>query len=222
MLQAGITNEEKWQVAHDTIRGYLRHIPDRSREKELRDLEYSLIGTKIPGFFPTPLPVIEQMLALAEIMPGMTVLEPSAGKGDIAEAIQRNHSENTLSVIEWNVTLSNILKAKGFDIREGDFLAHTGFYDRIVMNPPFENGQDIDHVKWAYSRLKPKGKLVSIMCEGPFFRSDKKSQDFRDWLPAVGGASFRLGEGAFQGAAAFRQTGVNSRIVVIEKRKKRG
>ena len=36
--------------------------------------------------FPTPRPVIEQMLARANIQPGMTILEPSAGKGDIADA----------------------------------------------------------------------------------------------------------------------------------------
>jgi len=217
LMQAGITSEEKWQLAHEAARGYLRSIPDRSKEKELRDLEYSLIGTKIPGFFPTPALVINQMLQLAQIAPGMTVLEPSAGKGDIAEAIRREHRDNPLTVIEVSHTLGKILQLKGFDVREEDFLKHFGEYDRILMNPPFEKFQDVNHVRHAYCNLKPGGHLVAIMSESPFFRSEVKAQMFRDWLGEVGGASFRLDPGAFQGAEAFRQTGVNSRMVVIHK-----
>jgi hypothetical protein len=50
------------------------------------------------------------------------------------------------------------------------------------MNPPFEKGQDIEHVRHAYDQLKPGGRVVAIMSEGPFFRSDKKATEFRDWL----------------------------------------
>jgi phospholipid N-methyltransferase len=216
LLKAGITNEERWKVAHEAIRSYLKDIPDRSREKELRDLEYSLIGAKIPGFFPTPAPLINQMLVLAEIEPGMTILEPSAGKGDIAEVIRRENPGNQLVVIEWSLTLVKILRLKGFDVIEEDFLKHEGKYDRIIMNPPFEKLEDIDHVQHAYSCIKPGGRVVSIMSEAPFFRSDKKAQEFRTWLAGTGGASFQLGQ-AFQGAESFRQTGVNSRVVVLEK-----
>jgi 16S rRNA G1207 methylase RsmC len=58
----------------------------------------------------------------------------------------------------------------------------TGAYDRIVMNPPFENGQDIAHVEHAYELLSPGGRLVTVMSEGPFFRQDKNAASFRNWL----------------------------------------
>ena len=55
------------------------------------------------------------------------------------------------------------------------FLQTTGKYDKIIMNPPFENGQDIDHIRHAYSLLNDGGRVVCIMSEGTFYRNDKKS-----------------------------------------------
>ena len=87
------------------------------------------------------------------------------------------------------------------------------------MNPPFERGQDAEHVQHAYERLKPGGRLVAIMSNGPFFRSDKKAEGFRNWLDTVDGSHEELPEGSFAGKDAFRQTGVNTRLVVIDKPK---
>lgn len=178
--------------------------------------ERALIGKPIPGFFPTPRPVIDRMLEAADIRPGMSVLEPSAGKGDIADAVRETSPEASLTAVEPVGELRDILQAKGHQVTDSDFLAHAGQYDRIVMNPPFENGQDADHVRHAYDQLKPGGKLVAVMSEGPFFRQDRKASEFRDWLSSVGGESEQM-ESAFAGRDAFRQTGVNTRMVVIEK-----
>ncbi len=54
------------------------------------------------------------------------------------------------------------------------------------------------------------------MSESPFFRTDKKSTDFRDWLDTVG-SSEKLPEGSFKDA--LKTTGVNTRIVTIDKPK---
>ncbi len=218
LMQAGITSADKWKAAHEVIIAYAGGpSPERVKEKKLKELEYGLIGCDIPGFFPTPKDVAEMMVSMADIKRGMTVLEPSAGKGDIAEAILAEFPKIDLKVIEINSTLVDILLAKDFETIEWDFFSFTGFKDRIVMNPPFEKGQDIDHVLWAYSRLKPGGRVVSIMCEGPFFRNDKKSVEFRDWFSIHKGEFLPLKVGAFQGAGAFRQTGVNARIIILDK-----
>lgn len=217
LMKAGITSEERWQLAHDAALGYLKKIPDRTAEKKLRDLEYSLIGCKIPGFFPTPRKIVERMLIAADIRSGMTVLEPSAGKGDIAEAIRESRPGCVLTCVEWSHTLGEILRLKNFPwVLQEDFLEHSGSYDRIVMNPPFEDGLDIDHVRHAFDCLKPGGRLVAIMSEGPFFREFKKDVEFRDWLACRRSRGYRM-ESAFVGAEAFRQTGVTTRIVIIER-----
>jgi hypothetical protein len=85
------------------------------------------------------------------------------------------------------------------------------------MNPPFENQSDAVHVGHAYELLRPGGRLVSVVSEGPFFRTDKKSVAFREWLGEVGAAIEELSDDAFAGIDAFRQTNVRTRLITIEK-----
>jgi hypothetical protein len=96
-------------------------------------------------------------------------------------------------------------------------LGHGSGYDRIIMNPPFSDRRDAQHVMHAYSLLKPGGRLVAIMGEGVFFGQDKKAQAFRDWLDAHGGTSEKLAEGTFMDPSLPVTTGVNARMVVIDK-----
>lgn len=182
-------------------------------EKATRDL----IGRNIAGFFPTPRPIVDRMISAAALEPGQAILEPSAGKGDIAEAIREAEPQAKLDVIEVVPTLREILRLKGFELVDSDFLEHAGEYDRILMNPPFENGADIEHVRHAYDLLKPGGRLVAIMSEGPFFRQARKDEAFRQWLDSVDGHSEKLPPDSFAGKDAFRQTGVATRLVTIQK-----
>ncbi len=202
------------------LRAALReYIPLRGQKKAedpIKKKERALIGRKIEGFFPTPRPLIERMLDAAGVESGMRVLEPSAGKGDIADAVKERSPESEIETVEPVGDLREILQMKGHNVVGNDILAHKGEYDRIVMNPPFENGQDMAHVRHAYDLLKPGGRLVAIVSEGPFGRQDKKSSDFRSWLAEVGGNSEELGQ-QFNASDAFRTTGVNTRMVVIEK-----
>jgi phage gp29-like protein len=212
LVAAGIDSEQKLKQA---LREYLLLKGREGREDPAKKLERELVGRKIPGFFPTPRAVVDRMLDEAKIKKGHRVLEPSAGKGDILDAVKIQEPGADLRGIEVSGDLQKILQAKGHKIEHGDFLEHQGQYDRIVMNPPFENGQDIDHVCHAYRLLAPEGRVVAIMSSGPFFREDSKSRDFRAWLDQVGGWSEPLPEGSFK--SGFRPTGVNTRLVVIDR-----
>lgn len=90
-------------------------------------------------------------------------------------------------------------------------------YDRIIMNPPFGDRRDAEHVRHAYSLLKPGGRLVAIMGEGVFFGKDKKAEEFREWLDTLGGTSEKLPEGSFMDPSLPVTTGVNARMVVVDK-----
>lgn len=90
-------------------------------------------------------------------------------------------------------------------------------YDRIIMNPPFSDRRDAEHVRHAFELLRPGGRLVAIMGEGVFFGKDKKAQDFRDWLEEKGGTAEKLPEGSFMDPTLPVNTAVNARMVVIDK-----
>lgn len=201
--------QDKIQAAVDIANG---KPPEDPKAKTLRDLDRELIGCKIPGFFVTPKVIAERLVDLADIREGMEVLEPEAGRGDIAEHI--NHGSH-LTCIEYQQRLAKILELRGFNTICGDFLEHTGAYDRVVMNPPFENFQDIAHVRHAYRNLKPGGRLVSVMGEGVFYRRESAPSAFREWLEEAGAEVIDLPAGAFQGT--ITSTGVKTRIVVIDK-----
>lgn len=179
--------------------------------------EDRLRTSKIPGFFPTPAALVEEMLVAADISDHHTVLEPSAGRGDIADRIREQCPKARLVCVELNHTLAEILHGKGHTVEQTDFLQHQGEYHRILMNPPFEKGQDIQHIQHAYTLLARGGILVAICSEGPFGRQDRQSAQFREWLDQVYAEVTELPEGSFTGKDAFRQTGVRTRMVVITK-----
>jgi hypothetical protein len=85
------------------LREYLEHRAEARGDDPVKVAERELIGKKLPGFFPTPLTVIERMLELAEIEPKHSVLEPSCGKGDILDAIKSRYPDVTLQAIEQNL-----------------------------------------------------------------------------------------------------------------------
>lgn len=194
-----------------------------AKQDKVRELERSVMRDAANNrgwldFFPTPVAVTEEMLAAADIRPGMGVLEPSAGMGHIADRIREKGVEPVVAELE--PQKRELLEAKGYEVVGKDFMKDVSegkSYDRIVMNPPFSKRQDTEHVRRAYDLLKPGGRLVAIVSEGSFFGKDSKAAEFRDWLEDVGGTSERLAEGSFNDPSLPVTTGVNTRMVVIEK-----
>jgi hypothetical protein len=52
-----------------------------------------------------------------------------------------------------------------------------GQFVRILMNPPFANGRDIEHIRHAATMLKPCGRLVAICANGP-----RQNDQLRPWV----------------------------------------
>jgi type I restriction-modification system DNA methylase subunit len=86
-------------------------------------------------------------------------------------------------------------------------------YDRVLMNPPFENLQDIDHVLHALHFLKPGGRLVAVMSPSPFFRSDRKCELFRGVVEKLGCEVVDLPDGSFKASG----TGVATKLLILDK-----
>jgi predicted RNA methylase len=110
------------------------------------------------------------MIELAGIQEGDRVLEPSAGTGNILRAID---VPAHIVAVEINRALADALPAHlATEVIQGDFLQVTAEQiaekaDRVVMNPPFANGADIDHILHAFDFLRPGGRLVAICANGP-------------------------------------------------------
>jgi hypothetical protein len=161
-------------------------------------------------FFETPEDIVDQLISLAGIDESHEVLEPSAGLGRIADKVRDIVGEYRCRVVEIMPSNAAALRAKGYDVHEGDFLAVTGqSFDRIVANPPFTKSQDVDHVLHMYSLLKPGGRLVSVMSPSWTFGEAKKQREFRAWLDSVGGEIHELEEGS------FKKSGTSVRTVVV-------
>ena len=195
----------------------LAETPDHA-ERELQarrdaDLQRSideLRFVKVPGFFPTPPDLAAEVVREAQIESSHRVLEPSAGIGSLAEACP---NPGNVDCVETWASLQGILDKKQFAVIAGDFLEQdpSPIYDRVVMNPPFEKGAAAKHVQHAYEFLADGGRLVAIVPNGPQF------QKMEDWVDDVGGWSRQLPADSFKGVDSFRQTGVHTRLLVIDK-----
>jgi hypothetical protein len=98
-------------------------------------------------FYPTPENLASKMVAKINGHPA-AILEPSAGKGDLLDAVNRvkydRWSYADFSVIEKDPTLQSVLKGKGYLLLDDDFLRFSGpdKFDLIIANPPFNHGAE--------------------------------------------------------------------------------
>lgn len=168
-------------------------------------------GVKVvsaPQLFPTPPDIAAKMVDLAELESGLCVLEPSAGTGNLVQAVLDAVDTEVLAY-EINQTLVSELGRKfpsyKCQARRADFLEVTDFqgsYPRIIMNPPFQNGEDIKHIRHAQKFLAPGGRLVALCANGPRQRDTFMDEaEYWEDLPA--------------GSFKEQGTGVNVAMMVL-------
>lgn len=174
-------------------------------------LEGGTITVARDGFFRTPAQVVERMLELVPLRDGW-ILEPEAGDGALLDALRAHRPKLKAIAVEINPERFGILKVKGYDAYCDDFLIwkptmHPGVKIlQVYMNPPFEQEQDIDHVRRAWDWLEPGGSLVSVMSEGAFFHETRHALEFRTWLACQFGRSIKLPPDSFDESGAHVKT----------------
>lgn len=134
-------------------------------------------------FYPTPSKVAKRVVELADIKTGCSVLEPSAGTGNLLDQI---NVPCDIVAVEPLMENSDVLRRKGYNhclSTFEDFYKHTTLHlDRIIMNPPFSEQRDVKHVLMAYRLLKEGGILVAIVSENALYYKTETSSNFRDFL----------------------------------------
>jgi methylase of polypeptide subunit release factors len=163
-------------------------------------------------FFPTPGHVIGRMLNKVS-EDARHFLEPSAGKGDIAERIKSRFGNASIDCIEQSPELASILTTKDFPIVGVDWLEYSGvcYYDAIIMNPPFSNGDD--HLLHAWDFLHD-GEIVCLLNEETIKNPHTASRKRLAGIIEAHGNVALLGD-CF--STAQRKTSVNVAMVYLKK-----
>lgn len=138
-------------------------------------------------YFPTPSDISDWLVSLAEIKPGYSILEPSAGQGAIVNAIHRTLPDSVVDCCELmpenQVVLSKIVNSTFIC---GNFLEigkeWHGAFDRILANPPFSKNQDVFHIRKMYDCLKPGGRMVSVASKHWKLSDNETESKFRKWI----------------------------------------
>lgn len=121
-------------------------------------------------FYPTPIGLLDKITKGFEWDKVGAVLEPSAGKGDIAEYVKEKYkgkmwSEKGLDIdcIEIDQGLRSVLVGKRFRVIHDDFLTFHTYkrYGLIIMNPPFSSGAA--HLLKALDLQKDGGNILCIL-----------------------------------------------------------
>ena len=116
-------------------------------------------------FYPTPENLVFKMLQKVNKKRGLSILEPSAGKGNIVDKMLQFLSlkNSSIDCIEKDSELQNFLKGKGYRLVFDDFLQYQTRkkYDLIVMNPPFSNGEK--HLLKAIELMEYGGQIVCLL-----------------------------------------------------------
>jgi protein-L-isoaspartate O-methyltransferase len=164
-----------------------------------------------PQLFPTPAALAGRMVDEADIQRFEHVGEFSAGTGRILAAIAAaiDLAEIRVTAVEINQNLARALRDRYQLARMvcADFLAcgaELGEFDKIVINPPFANGQDIAHISHALGYLKPRGRLVAICANGP-----RQQQTLRPMVEDCGGLWEELPDDTFE------ESGTRVRTVLL-------
>lgn len=184
-------------------------------------------------FYPTPKSLLEQIdrdfrkqfeCFHDEHKYDIKVLEPSAGKGDIAEYLREYWGDSWKSTprckvecIEIDSNLQAILKDKHYPVVYNDFLTFNTYtrYDLVYMNPPFENGEE-HLLKAIKMQEKLGGRVLCILnaetIRNPYSLKRKELKAKLDKYNAV----IKFYENAFCSYDSERISGVEIAVVWVD------
>ena len=173
---------------------------------------------------------------VANIQKGNTVLEPSAGTGNIA--VHAKNAGAKVVVNELDDRRLELLKGLGiadeaykYDAGQLDALLHNKVKpDRVVMNPPFSKGSlragskhgvvGADHVEAVLELLKPGGRLVAIVGGGRDASGGMsfEAPTYQEWWDKIRG-DYKVRANVRVGGKVYSKYGTQfaTRLLVIDK-----
>lgn len=114
----------------------------------------------------TPDKIADIVVELAEIKSTDSILDPSAGDGQLIRAVKRRLKGVNIYYYEIQepVSFKTFTQTNDVVYCGADFMGYnTPCFDVIVANPPFEEDIWCAHLNKMWKCLNPKGRLVSII-----------------------------------------------------------
>lgn len=134
-------------------------------------------------FYATPLDSVQSFLDnFPYIHPDDTILEPSAGNGNIIRALRNYGVHNHITAIELRQEERCNLQKISDKVLICNFLLEdiTEKYDIIIGNPPYNLAQEF--IDKSLSLLNPGGKLIFLLRTN-FLESKKRFEWWQDKIP---------------------------------------
>ncbi len=242
-LKAGKLTEEEEEYVREESRRRFKHGGGVMTEAERQFRVGHLMETaaaeasKSEQFYPTPPGIVERyILPNLPMTPGMRILEPSAGRGDIADVIMAACPECQVDVVELGDMRRELLELKGYRVVGTDFWSfgvqsvtgtkqniavidpqYASRYDAVVMNPPFDRGVGMAHVRRAYEFLRPGGRLIAVLPERTMSGTSRESISFQQWAKAHGAQDAIHVDSRELRASMERKTLLNFVVLVMTK-----
>lgn len=177
-------------------------------------------------FYPTPDYLVEEMVKDLDFRLIKSVLEPSAGKGDILEGLKKRseqrcscwYSDNInldIDCIEKDPNLRQILKGNNYRVVHDDFLSYSTMklYDLIIMNPPFSDG--CKHLLKALDMQRRNGgAIICLLNAETLLNPYTKERQVLNGLLNTYHADVKYIRNAF--LKAERKTNVNIAIIKVQ------
>lgn len=173
-------------------------------------------------FYPTPRALAEKAIAKFKSHNYRRILEPQAGRGDLLSPLLDKWSDHyssnhpaKIDCIEIDLDNQAILRSKGLNVIDSDFLAYDGaaMFSHVLMNPPFSSGDE--HLIKAFNLLVD-GELVAILNSETIRNPHTaKRKLICKWIQEHGSVEF-LSE-AFLDPDTQRKTSVEIALIWLQK-----
>jgi hypothetical protein len=132
--------------------------------------------------------VVEQMMKFVNFKDGGSLLEPSAGYGDLLDHIifgnYIKYPQSVTDCVELNARRREVLRSKGYNIVGSNFLEFetAKLYDYVIAAPNSVNSIDVEHVIRMFRFTKNGGTIVSLMDPIWMIGEDNIHKKFREWV----------------------------------------
>ena len=183
-------------------------------------------NNKNRDYYPTPGKLIDKMLSGIDFDKIETILEPSAGSGNIVDALRQKEEIHNkyhryeeykfdIDCIEIDPNLQHILKGKEYRVVHNDFITYDTMkeYDLIIMNPPFSNG--CKHLLKALEIQSRTGGAVICLLNAETIRNAYTNERIDLQRKLTENAEIEFIQDAFLDTDAERKTGVEIALVKV-------